>query len=295
MGHSIGDHAYGECGIEFLLVDRAGTRQRVRRFRADVRLLMDHPEVYRDGDNTRLIPVSSISNSVLAIGAQHAASEPESYALALAERFLSATTRVRTADVRLTSSEFSPLLSDPPTTPAQHFSAPARHQDHVHLTLPRHGEPAVRSGLLNMELFATGGATFTGFARDAYTTTQAVTDRVFGARMNVTWRHAGTGTDHRQCRARAEQAVVKAFGEHTSRSSQHTFHHLGAAVLDACPEVAEVRVEGAHLTRGLVDLAPFGVANESRVYTATDHQQSTVTVTIHRTAPENQGPRKGTV
>ncbi|MEV5240404.1 hypothetical protein AB0K89_15075 [Streptomyces cinnamoneus] len=283
MGHSIGDHAYGECGIEFLLVDRSGPQQRVRRFRADVRLLTDHPEVYRDGDNARLIPVSSINNSVLALGTRHTASEPETYALALAEHLLTANRSVRTADVHLTASEFSPLPSSRPTSAAQHFSALARHQDHTHLTLPRHGEPVVRSGLVNMELFATGGATFTGFARDAHTTTQTFTDRVFGARMNVTWRHAGTDTDHRRCRARAEQAVLTAFGEHTSRSSQHTFHHLGVAVLDACPEVAEVRVDGAHLTRSLVDLAPFGTGNEGCVYTATDHQQSTVTVTIHRT------------
>ncbi|MEU1309061.1 hypothetical protein ABZ419_09210 [Streptomyces cinnamoneus] len=283
MGHSIGDHAYGECGIEFLLVDRSGPQQRVRRFRADVRLLMDHPEVYRDGDNTRLIPVSSISNSVLALGAQHTASEPETYALALAERFLTATRRVRTADVHLTASEFTPLPSDRLTSAAQHFSALNRHQDHTHLTLPRHGEPVVRSSLLNMELFATGGATFTGFARDAYTTTQTFTDRVFGARMNVTWWHSGTDANHRTCRARAEQAVVNAFSEHTSRSSQHTFHHLGAAVLDACPEVAEVRVEGVHLTRSLVDLTSFGVGNEGCVYTVADHQQSTATVSIHRT------------
>ncbi|MEH6375483.1 hypothetical protein V7793_14255 [Streptomyces sp. KLMMK] len=283
MGHSIGDHAYGECGIEFLLVDRSGPQQRVRRFRADVRLLMGHPEVYRDGDNTRLIPVSSISNSVLALGTQHTTSEPETYAFAIAEHFLTADRCVLTADVHLTSSEFTPLPSDRPTSTAQHFSALTRHQDHTHLTLPRHGEPVVRSSLLNMELFATGGATFTGFARNAYTTTQTLTDRVFGARMNVTWRHSGTDTNHGKCRARAEQAVVKAFSEHTSRSSQHTFHHLGTAVLDACPGVAEVRVEGAHLTRSLVDLASFGVGNEGRVYTAADHQQSTVTVSIHRT------------
>ncbi|MCF3101798.1 hypothetical protein IPZ58_09400 [Streptomyces roseoverticillatus] len=284
MGHSIGDHAYGECGIEFLLVDRSGPQQRVRRFRADVRLLMDHPEVYRDGDNTRLIPVSSISNSVLALGARHTASEPETYALALTEHFLTADQRVLTADVHLTAYEFTPLPSGLPTSAAQHFSVLTRHQDHTHLTLPRHGEPVLRSGLLNMELFATGGATFTGFTRNAYTTTQAFADRVFGARMNVTWRHSGTDTNHGKCRARAEQAVVKAFSEHTSRSSQHTFHHLGAAVLDACPEVAEVHVEGAHLTRSLVDLTPFGVGNEGCVYTVADHhQQSTVTVNIHRT------------
>ncbi|MEV4922894.1 hypothetical protein [Streptomyces roseoverticillatus] len=283
MGHSIGDHAYGECGIEFLLVDRSGPQQRVRRFRADVRLLMDHPEVYRDGDNTRLRPVSSISNAVLAFGARHTASEPEAYALALAEHFLAEARCVRTADVHLTASEFTPLPSDRPPSAAQHFSALARHQDHAHLTLSRHGEPVVRSGLLNMELFATGGATFTGFARNAYTTTQTFTDRAFGARADVTWRHSGTDTNHGKCRARAEQAVVKAFSEHTSRSSQHTFHHLGAAVLDACPEVAEVRVEGAHLTRSPVDLTPFGVGNEGGVYTVADHQQSTVTVNIHRT------------
>ncbi|WP_242705528.1 MULTISPECIES: hypothetical protein [Streptomyces] len=129
----------------------------------------------------------------------------------------------------------------------------------------------------------TEGATFTGFARDAYTTTQVFTDRVFGARLDVTWQHAERDTDHRACRQRAGRALTEAFTGHTSRSSQHTFYQLGAAVLDACPEIAHVRVEGAHLTRALVDLSPFGVENDGRVYTAADHQRSTVAVDVHRT------------
>ncbi len=293
MGHSIGDHIYGENSIEFLLVDRSRPQHRVRRFHVDVRLLMDHPEVYRDGDNTRLVPVSSINNSVLALGAQHTGSEPEAYALALAERFLEADHLVATVEMVMSATEFDPLRTEalPPSAGVgvgvgvgvRHFTVPARPRHHAHLTLSRDGEAVVRGGLLDIELFATGGATFTGFARDAYTTTRSLADRVFGARLNVIWRFSRTDADHRRCRSRAARAVTDAFAGHTSRSSQHTFYQLGAAVLDACPDVADVRVEGSHLTRALVDLTPFGTDNDGRVYTASDHQQSTVAVDVHRT------------
>ncbi|MFD7233865.1 hypothetical protein ACFWAT_00975 [Streptomyces syringium] len=283
MGHIIGDHAYGESGIEFLLVDREQPGQRVRRMRADVSFVVDLPEVYRDGDNARLIPTGAINNTVLALGAQHTDAEPEAYALALAERFLAAIPPVETVDLHLWSSELTPLETGAQHPGVRHFGAASLPRDHAHVTLPRDGEPVVRGGLRDVELFVTGGATFTGFARDEYTTTQVFTDRVFGARLDVTWQLAEGSTGRRCVRSRALQAVVEAFTAHTSRSSQHTFHELGAAVLDACPEVTVVRVEGAHLTRSLVDLSPFGRENDGRVYTASDSQRSTVSVVVNRT------------
>lgn len=287
MGHAIGDHAYGESGIEFLLVDRSPSRHRVRRFRVDVRLGMDHPEVYRDGDNNRLVPASSFVNSVLCLGARHTGAEPETFALSLAEHFLAREHQPRIADVHVTCGELEGVAADPARQPGtRHFGPTARPRTYAHVTLPNDGEPTVRGGLRDVELFVTGGATFTGFARDAYTTTQVFTDRVFGARVDVTWHHSAPGSrgvDHRACRLRAEHAVTDAFTGHTSHSSQHTFYQLGAAVLDACPEIAHVRVEGAHLTRGLVDLTSFGTDNDGCVYTAADHQQSTVAVDVHRT------------
>ncbi|MFI9234961.1 hypothetical protein [Streptomyces sp. NPDC053079] len=283
MGHVIGDHSYGESGIEFLLVDRARPEQRVRRIRADVRFLADLPEVYQDGDNARLLPTGAISNTVLALGAVHTASEPEAYALALSERFLAAAPPVGTVDLRLSSSDLAPLAAGAPPPGVRHFAAAPLPRDHAGVTLSREGPPLVCGGLRDVELFVTAGATFTGFARDEYTTTQVFTDRVFGARLDVTWRLAEGEVDYGDCRDRARRALTEAFTEHISRSSQHTFHQLGSAVLDACPDVVEVRVEGAHLTRSLVDLGPFGMENDGRVYTAADGQCSTVSVTVHRT------------
>ncbi|MFI9205755.1 hypothetical protein [Streptomyces sp. NPDC053048] len=258
--------------------------------RVDVRLLVDLPEVYRDGDNTRLLPTGAINNAVLALAGRHTASEPETYALALARHFLGAVPAAHTVDLRITASEPAPLPApgpgDEPMPGIRHFAAARPPHDHVQVVLARDGESAVRGGLLDVELFVTGGATFTGFARDAFTTTPSFTDRVFGARLDIGWLYAGTydagDAGYGDCRHRARRAVEEGFTAHTSRSSQHTFHQLGAAVLDACPEVGEVRVEGAHLTRALVDLGPFGVRNDGLVYTAADNQCSTVAVDVRR-------------
>ncbi|WP_343066957.1 hypothetical protein [Streptomyces rectiverticillatus] len=272
--------------------------------RADVRLLVDLPEVYQEGDNARLLPAGAINNSVLAFGARHTAAEPEVYALALAEHFLEAAPPVDTAELSITSSDLAPLEAAAPPSGirarvrseigagvrpgvrpgVQHFTAGPPPRDLARVTLSRGGTTTVLGGLGDVELFVTGGATFTGFARDAFTTTRTFTDRVFGARLDVTWWYAeASGADHGTCRNRAHRAVVEAFAEHTSRSSQHTFCRLGTAVLDACPEVTGVRVEGAHLTRALIDLTPFGTENDGRVYTAADTQRSTVSVDVHRT------------
>ncbi|WP_171163330.1 hypothetical protein [Streptomyces sp. I05A-00742] len=242
------------------------------------------------------LPTGAVNNSVLAFGARHTAAEPEVYALALAEHFLDAAPPVDTAEPSITSSDLTPLEaaappsgvhSDVPSgvpSGVRHFTAGRPPRDVARVALSRDGTTTVLGGLRDVELFVTGGATFTGFARDAFTTTRTFTDRVFGARLDVTWWYArASGADHGTCRNRAHRAVVEALAGHTSRSSQHTFCRLGTAVLDACPDVTAVRVEGAHLTRALVDLTPFGTENDGRVYTAADTQRSTVSVDVHRT------------
>ena len=68
----------------------------------------------------------------------------------------------------------------------------------------------------------------------------------------------------------AKAAVLAAFAGTYSYSLQQTLYAMGAAVLADVPSACEVRLALPNKHHYLVDLAPFGLANEREVYNAGD-------------------------
>ncbi|MFE0089963.1 hypothetical protein [Streptomyces sp. NPDC058992] len=280
--YTLNEHNYGESGIEYLLVHRNGEKTRIRKFRCDVKFLGGPPEAYQDGDNRRLFTTGTISNTVLALGAEHSDGEPEAYALALARRLTDAAPSVQATVVHLSAMEFTAIPGAAPG-PARHFTGPpgGALQHTATVRLGRDADLHVFGGLDGLELFATSGATFTGFPRDFYTTTPHQPDRALGISCRIAWRYNRPSADYGKCRLNAYRAATRAFAEHTSNSSQHTFHHLARAVLDACQDTDSVRIEGIHQTRPLLDLGPF-LPDQDVIYGVQDSQTSPVTVEVNR-------------
>jgi urate oxidase len=68
----------------------------------------------------------------------------------------------------------------------------------------------------------------------------------------------------------AKSAVLATFAGTYTYSLQQMLYALGSALLDALPTVCEVRLSLPNKHHYLVDLAPFGLANDREVYLAGD-------------------------
>ena len=66
------------------------------------------------------------------------------------------------------------------------------------------------------------------------------------------------------------RALLETFADHQSLSVQQTLHAMGAAALEAAPEIERITLTMPNKHRILVDLKPFGLENANEVFVATD-------------------------
>ena len=111
-------------------------------------------------------------------------------------------------------------------------------------------------------------------------------DRIFATMLKADWlytcrRRAVTRLERAACDA-VRQALLETFAGHQSLSVQQTLHAMGAAALDACPEIEQITLTMPNKHRILVDLKPFGLENANEVFVATDEPHGTITGTLQR-------------
>jgi len=76
--------------------------------------------------------------------------------------------------------------------------------------------------------------------------------------------------------------LLEAFAAKHSLALQQTLYHMGEQVLQAHPEVAEIRMSMPNKHHFLVDLSPFGLPNDNEVYYAADRPYGLIEGTVTR-------------
>ena len=81
--------------------------------------------------------------------------------------------------------------------------------------------------------------------------------------------------------------LLETFATKHSLSLQQTLYAMGEAVLQARAEVAEIRMTMPNRHHFVVDLSPFGMANDNEVFHAADRPYGLIEGTVLRDdAPE---------
>ena len=105
--------------------------------------------------------------------------------------------------------------------------------------------------------------------------------------MQARWRYAGTDVDWKTSFGEVRRLLLDAFANHHSLSLQQTLYAMGEAVLEARSEVAEIRMTMPNKHHFVVDMTPFGMANENEVFYAADRPYGLIEGTLTRDdAPE---------
>jgi len=149
------------------------------------------------------------------------------------------------------------------------------------LTVTEEAEQVV-SGLTGLVLLNSTASEFHGFPRDRYTTLAETTDRILATAVDARWRHLDAGSDWGKSFAAALEALTKAFVDTYSHSLQQTLYAMGAHVLSARPEIAEIRLALPNKHHYLVDLSPFELRNDNEVFLAGDRPYGLIEGTVSR-------------
>ena len=143
----------------------------------------------------------------------------------------------------------------------------------------------VDSGLTDLVVLKSTGSEFRGFLADEYTTLPEADDRVLATSLTAwRWRTpaleaASSGTRRT---ARSGRRCWSCSPTTYSRALQETLWAMGRAVLERQPGVAEISFAAPNKHHHLVDLAPFGLANDGEVFIAADRPYGLIEATVTR-------------
>jgi urate oxidase len=145
----------------------------------------------------------------------------------------------------------------------------------------------VVSGLSDLTVLKSTGSEFKGFLKDRYTTLQETDDRIMATSLTARWRYTFDGAasdalDWNSTYDEIRAILLAAFAETYSRALQETLYVMGSKVLEAHPEVAEIRFSAPNKHHFLYDLTPFGLENNGEVFIAADRPYGLIEATVTR-------------
>jgi urate oxidase len=126
------------------------------------------------------------------------------------------------------------------------------------------------------------GSEFAGFLVDDYTTLEETHDRVMATSLVARWRFTSTDVDWEATYSSIKAIIIREFATLQSLALQQTLFHIGKAVLEAHPEIAEIRMSAPNKHHFTVDLSPFGLENPGEVFIAADRPYGLIQATVTR-------------
>jgi urate oxidase len=215
------------------------------------------------GDNANVTATDTQKNVVNVFAKRLGDLEPEAFALALAQHFVAGPiTRARIT-----------VHEHPWRRIGKYPHSFARSGELTRTTTVVHDASlgsSVVSGIEDLVVLNTTNSEFRGFPRDTYTTLAETNDRILATQVRAAWRYRRTSVDWPGAFALAERALLDGFAGTYSYSLQQTLYAIGCRIIDAVPDICEVRLALPNKHHFLVDLAPFGETNDNEVYYAAD-------------------------
>jgi len=250
----------------------------VKDLNVSVALAGDFADTHITGDNSKVVPTDTQKNTVFAF-ARDGIGEIEDFGIRLARHFVNEFASVYRARVDIEEQPWQRIHD-------QAFLQAGSEKRLATVTSTDDGVWVV-AGIGDLVLMKSGGSEFHGYIRDRFTTLPETTDRILATAVQARWRYAGTDVDWRTSFDQVRGLLLDAFANHHSLSLQQTLYAMGETVLEARPEVAEIRMTMPNKHHFVVDMTPFGMANDNEVFYAADRPYGLIEGAITRDdAPE---------
>jgi urate oxidase len=281
MAIVLGPNRYGKAENRLVRIYRDTARHEIRDLNLSTSLWGDFTDAHVVGDQAKVLPTDTQKNTVYAFAKEHGIGEIEDFALTLGRHFVDDVASVDGARIDVHEYGWERIEVDG----RGHDHAFARGGDEVRTTsVTVAGAQAwVVSGLTGLTVLKSTGSEFHGFLTDRYTTLPETRDRVLATSLDVQWRYAAADVvDWASSYVAARAVLLSSFATTHSHALQQTLWEMGRAVLEARPEVAEIRLSAPNKHHFAVDLTPFGVENRNEVFYAADRPYGLIRATVLR-------------
>ena len=303
MAIVIAGNQYGKAENRVVRIYRESPRHEIRDLNVSTVLRGDFAGAHTHGDQSDVLPTDTQKNTCFAYAKEHGVTSPEDYAIALGRHFLDAAPAASEAQIMVEEYAWDRIPVDGPDGRQGHDHAFVRRGTDTRtcvVTVEGRGEDQrvrVVAGLCDLTVLKSTGSEFKGFLKDGYTTLQEADDRVMATSLTARWRYAADGTggtghgpdhgpdhgiDWNAAYDDIRTLMLEAFATTYSRALQESLHVMGSRVLEAHPDVAEVRFSAPNKHHFVYDLAPFGLENDGEVLVAADRPYGLIEATVTR-------------
>jgi len=291
MAIILGDNQYGKAESRVVRIYRDTARHEIRDLNVSTALRGPFAPAHLDGDQSNVLPTDTQKNTAYAFAKSHGVTSPEDYGLALARHFVTDVAPVEGARIDVEEYGWRRAVVDG----AEHDHTWIRAGDEVRtaaVTVDATGEYVV-SGLKDLVILKSTGSEFAGFLVDEYTTLAETHDRVMATSLTAQWRHSSatpapapapieTAATWDDVYAGVKRTLVREFATLHSLALQQTLWHMGRAVLEEYPGIAEIRLSAPNKHHFVVDLSPFGLENPGEVFHAADRPYGLIQANVTR-------------
>ena len=284
----LGDNQYGKAETHVVRITKSGSdgeTHEIKDLNVSISLVGDFAASHLSGDNSKIVPTDTQKNTVFAFAREPAIGEIEDFAVRLARHFVSEVASVNRARVSIEEYPWSRITVD--GKPHPHAFVRGGAEKRLATATCTNDGTWVVSGISDLVVLKSTGSEFSGYPKDRFTTLEETRDRVLATSLAARWRHATVDVDWAQSFTETRRLLLETFAIKHSLAIQQSLYAMGEAVLNAQPEVAEIRLSMPNKHHFAVDLSPFGLTNDNEVFYASDRPYGLVEGTVTRDdAPE---------
>ncbi|GFZ76856.1 factor-independent urate hydroxylase [Nesterenkonia alkaliphila] len=266
----LGPNQYGKAEVRVVRVHRETEVHQIRDLNVTSFLRGDFAETFLTGDNSKVLATDTQKNTVYAFAKKYGISSPEEFLLTLGRHFLSYP-EVHGGRWLAESYPWERITVE--GRPHEHSFVRSTQEIRTAAVTSQDGAEYVLGGFKDLTVLKSTGSEFTGFPRDEYTTLPETTDRIMATDISARWLYqddaAQAGSvDFDAVFAQVKQIVLEQFAAVHSLSLQQTLYAAGSAVLEAVPQIEDIRFAMPNNHHYVVDLTPFGLENPNEVFEA---------------------------
>ncbi len=285
MAIILGENQYGKAESRVVRIYRDTARHEIHDLNVTTALRGPFDPAYLTGDQSNVLPTDTQKNTAFAFAKSKGVESIEMYGLELARHFVNSVDPVEGARIEIEEFGWQRAVVDG----VEHDHTWVRLGQEVRtaaVTVDATGEYVI-GGFKDFVILKSTGSEFAGFLTDEYTTLQETHDRVMATSLTARWRFSTTEVDWNAVYPLVKSIIVREFATLQSLALQQTLWHIGKAIMEAVPEIVEVRLAAPNKHHFIVDLEPFGIENNGEVFVAADRAYGLIEAQVLRDdAPE---------
>ena len=280
MAIILGDNQYGKAESRLVRIYRDSARHEIRDLNVTTALRGPFEPAYLVGDQSNVLPTDTQKNTAFAFAKSKGIASIESFGLELARHFVQDVDPVEGARIEIEEYAWERAIVDG----AEHDHTWLRKGQEIRtaaVTADASGEYVI-GGFKELVILKSTGSEFAGFLTDDYTTLAETHDRVMATALDAKWRFTTTDAAWDVIYRDIKTILVREFATLQSLALQQTLWHMGKAVLEAYPSIAEVRLKAPNRHHLSYDIGQFGLDNSNEVFIAADRPYGLIEATILR-------------